>query len=190
VPKIFNIAILASGGGSNAQKIIDFQRNKDCNYKVVLLASNRKNSFALQRAQAAGIDHFHFSDSDLISAHFLSKFSNIDFIILAGFLSKIPESLIQKFEDRIINIHPSLLPAHGGKGMYGIHVHKAVKGNKEMITGLTIHLVNENYDDGKIIFQAAIPVTENDSAQDIASNVLALEHKFYPKVISEWLQDL
>jgi len=179
------IAILASGTGSNARKIVEHL--KDNQYiEVALIASNRKNAGVLDMASDNGIatqviTRADFYDSDT----FLSELqtANIDWVILAGFLWLVPANLIQAFPNRIVNIHPALLPAYGGKGMYGMNVHRAVKENKDIVSGMTIHLVNEKYDDGAIVFQGRTDIDAEDTAEDIAAKVLELEHQYYPTVV-------
>lgn len=179
------IAILASGTGSNAQKIIQYLKDhKDI--EVALVASNRPQAKVLAMAtdfdiETAVIRKAEFYDSDQFLSTLRDK--NINWIVLAGFLWLIPASLIEAYPDRIVNIHPSLLPAYGGKGMYGMHVHQAVQASGDRISGMTIHLVNEKYDDGAIIFQARTDIESTDTAEDIAAKVLALEHQYYPIVV-------
>ncbi|PRY85340.1 phosphoribosylglycinamide formyltransferase [Mongoliibacter ruber] len=183
-----NIAILASGSGSNAEEIVKYFADSKKG-KVALIASNKKDAFVLERAKKLQIPHFTFSKSELESGELVQKLqeAKIDWVILAGFLLKIPSNLIQAFSDRIINIHPALLPKYGGKGMYGMHVHHAVKNAGDQESGITIHLVNEHYDEGKIIFQAAVPVSAEDSPEDIAAKVHKLEYKYFPNVIESLL---
>tara|TARA_R110001592_G_scaffold101302_1_gene286650 strand:+ start:63747 stop:64340 length:594 start_codon:yes stop_codon:yes gene_type:complete len=179
-----NIAILASGSGSNAEKIIKhFQGSTKA--RIALVASNKKGAYVLERAKKLNVPSHVFSKGDLESGEFsqLLQEQKIDFVVLAGFLLQIPSNLIQAFPDLMVNIHPALLPNYGGKGMYGDHVHRAVKASGDTETGITIHLVNENYDEGKIIFQTAVAVSENDSPEQIAEKVHVLEHKYYPKII-------
>ena len=185
-----NIAILASGSGSNAEAIINYFSNHD-SIKVALVLSNRKSAYVLERAQNHDITALHFSkevyqESDSF-LETLERFE-IDYIVLAGFLKLIPSYLIEAFPDRIINIHPALLPKYGGKGMYGMHVHEAVKKNGEAYSGMTIHLVNEHFDEGRILFQDKVKLEEKDTAQEIASKVLKLEHKHYPEQIERWIK--
>lgn len=153
--------------------------------KIVLVASNKKDALVLERAKKFNVPTFIFSKSDMekgvVSAALVKK--KIDFVILAGFLLKVPVELIRTFPDRIVNIHPALLPSYGGKGMYGMRVHEAVKNAGDEETGITIHLVDENYDEGKIVFQAAVPIDKEDSPEQIADKVHGLEHKYYPNVI-------
>ncbi len=178
------LAILASGSGSNAEKIMEyFQHSKKA--QIALVASNKADAFVLERARKFDVPTFTFTGKELDSGLLLQKLQkeNIDWVILAGFLLKIPEDLIGAFPDHMVNIHPALLPKYGGKGMYGRLVHDAVKSSGDTETGITIHLVNEHYDEGKIIFQAAAPVTESDTPETIAAKVHALEHRYFAEVI-------
>ena len=178
------IAILASGNGTNAEAIIEHFKNVT-SASVVLLGSNNTNAYVLQRATDHGIPHFTFEKKELengsVKAFLLIK--RIDLIVLAGFLLKMPENVIQAFPNAIVNIHPALLPKFGGKGMYGDRVHQAVKDSGEKVTGISIHWVNEHYDEGKIIFQEQVAIDDSDTPQSIAEKVHLLEHKYYPKVI-------
>lgn len=181
------IAIFASGSGSNAQKIIEyFADNK--NIIVDSVWTNNPSAYVLERAKKCGIDSFIFSREEFKSTLFVVeklKNRNINLIVLAGFLWLIPSNLIQNF--RIINIHPALLPKYGGKGMYGMNVHQAVVENKEIESGISIHFVNEKYDEGEIIFQAVCPVLPSDSPEDVAEKVHQLEYKHFPEVIEKVL---
>lgn len=181
------IAILASGNGSNAENIC--KKIENDNIEINLIASNKKNAFVLERAKKLGVESLVFSKSELENGDLQKELlkRNIDFIVLAGFLLKIPESLINKFENRIINIHPALLPKFGGKGMYGDNVHKAVKESGDKASGISIHLVNKEYDKGRIIFQAKCLVEDKDSPEDIANKVHELEYKHFPKVIENYI---
>lgn len=181
------IAIFASGTGSNAQKIIDFFRNSKT-VKIALIVCNKPGAGVLNIAKNENIpslliekDRFFHGDAyiDDLNHH------NISFIVLAGFLWKIPPNLIMAFKGRIINIHPALLPSYGGKGMYGKKVHEAVIAAKEKESGISIHYVDEIYDHGTTIFQATCPVLETDTADSLAQRIHQLEHEFYPKVINE-----
>lgn len=181
------IAIFASGTGSNAAKIIDHLKNHK-SISVSLIVSNKVDAGVLNIATQSSIPTLILEKEKFFRGNAFTdelKEAGIDFIILAGFLWKIPTALIKKFPDRIINIHPALLPKYGGKGMYGQHVHQAVIDNKETESGITIHFVDEHYDHGDIIFQAKCSVQENDTASSLAAKVLQLEHKYYPKVIEE-----
>jgi phosphoribosylglycinamide formyltransferase-1 len=179
-----NIAILASGSGSNAEKIVEYFKNSS-KAQVALIASNKKGAFVLERANKLGVPSLVFSKSELENGSLTDALTDqkIDFIVLAGFLLQVPDNLIAAFPDQMVNIHPALLPNYGGKGMYGANVHRAVKASGDTETGITIHLVNERYDEGKIIFQAAVKISKEDSPDQIAEKVHTLEHKYYPKVI-------
>ena len=157
--------------------------------EISLIGSNKKEAFVLERAKKFNVPTFTFSKTELESGLVTKKLQEvgIDWVVLAGFLLKIPTDLIHAFPDRIINIHPALLPNYGGKGMYGMKVHEAVKVAGEKETGITIHLVNEHYDEGKIIFQAAVPILPEDSPEDIAQKVHQLEYKYFPNVIESLL---
>lgn len=182
------IAILASGNGSNAEEIIKhFQHSSKG--KVVLVGSNKSDAFVLERAKKFDLPIFTFNRKQLEEGDVVKKLkeAEVDFVVLAGFLLKIPLNLIHAFPDRIVNIHPALLPKYGGKGMYGMNVHQAVKDSGDKETGITIHLVNEHYDEGKIIFQAAVAINSNDTPEEIAQNVHQLEYKYFPNVIESLL---
>ncbi|MDI1321924.1 MAG: phosphoribosylglycinamide formyltransferase [Algoriphagus sp.] len=182
------LAILASGSGSNAEKIMEHFQNST-KAKVALVASNKADAFVLERAKKFGVPAFTFTRKEMDAGLLLQKLQEekIDWVILAGFLLKIPEDLIRAFPDHMVNIHPALLPKYGGKGMYGSLVHEAVKAAGDTETGITIHLVNEHYDEGKIIFQAAASVTPEDTPDTIAEKVHALEHRYFPEVIESLL---
>ncbi len=184
-----NIAIFASGEGTNTQQIIDYFKDSDI-VKIAFIISNKSTANVLVRAKNAGIktvliDKKLFYDSNQIVE--LLKSENIDLIVLAGFLWMIPENLIKAFPNKIVNIHPALLPKFGGKGMYGMNVHKAVIEAKEKESGISIHYVNEKYDEGKIISQHSCVVNENDTAETLAEKIHVLEGKFFPKVIEQIL---
>jgi phosphoribosylglycinamide formyltransferase-1 len=187
-----NIAILASGAGSNAQKILEHFSNR-MDITVRLIVSNKQEAGVLNIAKAASIDTFvvtrdsFYSSTDLLVE--LNK-RNIDFIVLAGFLWLIPPYLIQHYPDRIINIHPALLPKYGGKGMYGHFVHEAVHLAKDNHSGITIHYVNEKYDEGSIVFQERCEILPSDQPEDIAKKVQILEHLYYPTVIDQLVSSL
>jgi phosphoribosylglycinamide formyltransferase-1 len=153
-----------------------------------LIISNQPNAYIHKRAETLKIPSFTFTKEQFFDAkpvlELLTEY-NIDAIVLAGFLLKIPTLLIQHFPDKIINIHPALLPKFGGKGMYGIKVHQAVKEAGETETGITIHYVNENYDDGNILFQARCPISADDTAEMIAAKVHLLEYEYYPQIIEK-----
>ena len=180
------IAMFASGSGSNVENIIRyFLNSRELEFPFVI--SNRSDAFVHERAKKLMIPSYFFKKSDFEDGTVLEflQGKGIDFIVLAGFLLKIPENLLKVYPDRIINIHPALLPKFGGKGMYGSHVHEAVVASGEKETGITIHYVNENYDEGQIIFQAKCPVLSGDSPDDVAAKVHALEYEHFPRVIGE-----
>jgi phosphoribosylglycinamide formyltransferase-1 len=187
-----NIAILASGAGSNAQKILEHFSDR-MDIAVRLIVSNKQEAGVLNIAKIASIDTFivtrdsFYSTTDLLVE--LDK-RNIDFIVLAGFLWLIPPYLIQHYPDRIINIHPALLPKYGGKGMYGHFVHESVHLAKETHSGITIHYVNEKYDEGSIVFQERCEILPSDQPEDIAKKVQVLEHSYYPTVIDQLVSSL
>jgi len=182
-----HIAIFASGSGSNARKILEYFEHRE-DVDISLIVTNKRKAGVLNHAKefdipTARIDRSFFYDSQAILDILNSE--KIDFIVLAGFLWLIPSYLIAAYPNNIVNIHPALLPKYGGKGMYGHHVHEAVKVNGELESGMTIHFVNENFDEGDHIFQAKCALEEEDSAEDIARKVLALEHENYAKVIDD-----
>ncbi len=185
------LAILSSGSGSNAAKIFDYFKNHPT-ISVELLVYNRKEAGVLQQAEKAGVPTFYFSKKQFIQEPeaLLALFNQIqiDYILLAGFLLKIPGLLTQAFDGKMLNIHPSLLPKFGGTGMHGNHVHEAVKSSGLDQTGLTIHEVNQEYDSGKVVFQARCPVFPTDSVSDIAARVLLLEHAHYSFVAEQFIQ--
>lgn len=183
------IAIFASGSGSNAENIAHYFSN-DPDVSVTLILTNNPNAFVLERAKKLGIKSILFEKEDFLKTdkilHFLIK-NDIKLIVLAGFLLKMPKNLIKAFPHKIINIHPALLPKYGGQGMYGDKVHEAVITAHEKESGITIHYVNEHYDEGEIIFQAKCPVTPTDTADDVANKVHALEYEYFPGVIRQVL---
>jgi phosphoribosylglycinamide formyltransferase-1 len=187
---ITNIAVFASGSGSNAQKIMDyFQGSVDIRVKYLL--SNNKEAYVLERAKKMGIETKTFNRKDFHESDEIVNFlvnNEVSWVVLAGFLWMIPENLIRAFPNQIINIHPALLPLHGGKGMYGMHVHTAVHKAKDKESGISIHLVNEKYDEGEIVFQAKCLLDENDTPESIAQKVLKLEHEHFPKVIESLIK--
>lgn len=181
-----NILLFASGSGTNAENIIlHFQKTNTA--KVVAVFSNNPNAMVLERAKNLNVATFVFSREDLSAEIVLDKVNQFqpDLIVLAGFLWKFPLNIIAAYPNKIINIHPALLPKYGGKGMYGMNVHRAILENKETETGITIHYIDEHYDEGDIIFQEKVSVEECASAEEIASKVHELEHEFFPKVIEK-----
>lgn len=184
------VAILASGSGSNAAALMNHFSNTE-GIDVVLVGSNRSSAGVLEKANQAGVASLHFSREELDSGELLKKLETlkIDWVLLAGFLLKIPVEFCRAFENKILNIHPSLLPKFGGEGMFGMHVHRAVFEAEEKESGMTIHYVNERYDEGAIVFQGRIDVSEFNSAEEIALEVLKLEHEYYPRVAREVILD-
>ena len=184
--KKVSILIFASGNGSNAENIITYFKKKaiDINWMII---TNNKNAGVIKRSIKMGVPYLVFNKKDFYENIFLKKISLINpkLIILAGFLLKVPENLIKKFDNKIINIHPSLLPKYGGKGMYGMHVHKEVIKNKEEQSGISIHYVNNQYDDGKIIFQKSTKITYPFTGEELAKKIHELEMKYFPEVIEK-----
>jgi len=190
--KMKKIVIFASGSGTNAENIA-LHFNKSQLAEVVCIFSNSENAKVLERAKKHNIPSEVFSKEDFFGDKVLQKLNSIqpDLIILAGFLLKFPQNIIQSFPDKIINIHPALLPKFGGKGMYGMNVHRAVLENKEVETGITIHFVNENYDEGSIIFQKSVPLSITETPESVAAKVHELEQRYFPEVIEKLInQDL
>ena len=187
----YRIAIFASGEGSNAENITNYFKGYDA-INVVLIVSNRADVGVIRRAKKLKIPYLISPRDELNSIKFLKLLEqeNIDIIILAGFILKIPIHLITAFAHRIINIHPALLPKYGGKGMYGNKIHKAVLLNKEKESGITIHLVNEHYDEGKILFQKSCKVMEDDDISDLAHRIHQLEYEFFPKIIEDYINSI
>ena len=185
------VVIFASGSGSNAENLIKFFHNSD-NASVVQVLTNNPHAKVLDRCKRLKVSALSFNriaftqTEDVLN---ILKSNQPDLIVLAGFLWKFPENILKNFPNKVINIHPALLPKFGGKGMYGMNVHKAVVENKETETGITIHYVNENYDEGAIIFQAKCKVKASDSAEDVATKIHKLEMEHFPKVIDRLLNE-
>lgn len=187
---MINAAIFASGEGTNADNLITYFKN-DTRIKIKLVITNKDTAGVIKRAED------HKKTVQIISKEALTNYTDkiieflkgekIDLIILAGFLLKIPEKLVKAFPDKIVNIHPALLPNYGGKGMYGMKVHEAVIANKDKESGITIHFVNEEYDKGRIILQAKCAIDANDTAESLAKKVHALEYEYFPKAIEKLL---
>ncbi|MDR0541571.1 MAG: phosphoribosylglycinamide formyltransferase [Dysgonamonadaceae bacterium] len=180
------IALLASGSGSNVENIVRYFDGKT-GWEFPLIISNKADAHVHERAKKLHIPSFTFPKAGFENGDVLQLLQqhNIDCIVLAGFLLKVPANLLQAYPDKIINIHPALLPKYGGKGMYGKYVHEAVVAGRETETGITIHYVNENYDEGQIIFQARCKVLPTDSPEDAANKVHALEYRYFPEVIEK-----
>ena len=183
------IVIFASGSGTNAQRITEYFSVTNV-ARVVTIFSNRGDAYVLQRAKnmkvpAVVFNRTDFYDNDTILDYLRSI--NPDIIVLAGFLWKVPEKIVAAFPNAIVNIHPALLPNYGGAGMYGQHVHRAVIENREKQSGISIHYVNENYDEGAMIFQASCDVKEDDTPDTLAQRIHALEYEHYPRIIEQIL---
>ena len=185
------IVIFASGSGTNAENLIKFFHNRE-NVSVIQILTNNPHAKVLERAKKLKVSALSFNKiaftetNDVLD---VLKSANPDLIILAGFLWKFPEHILSEFPNKVINIHPALLPKYGGKGMYGMHVHEAIVNNKDKETGITIHYVNEQYDEGAIIFQAKCEVNASDSAQDVANKIHKLEMEHFPKVVEKLLNE-
>jgi phosphoribosylglycinamide formyltransferase-1 len=181
-----NIALFASGSGSNVENIIRyFQDDVDLHFPLII--SNKQDAYVHERAKKLQVPSFFYKKDCFENGEVLAFLgeNKIDFIVLAGFLLKIPDNIIRAYPNKILNIHPALLPKFGGKGMYGSHVHEAVVAHKETESGITIHYVNENYDDGQIIFQATCEVLPADTPEDVAVKVHALEYRYFPNIIKK-----
>ena len=187
--KLIKLAIFASGSGTNAENIINyFTGSTQC--KIELVLCNKNNAYVLERAKNLGVESLVFSASQLNDSEMIDEQLHkreIDFLILAGFLLKVPDRLLEKYPSKIINIHPALLPSYGGKGMYGMNVHRAVIAAGEKESGITIHLVDEHYDNGKILFQAKCNISPEDTPEDLASKIHLLEQAHFPRVIEEYI---
>ena len=184
------IAIFGSGAGSNAENICSFFANSP-DIEIVLIGTNNKNAFLIQRAEKLQIPVLVFSKSELNDFEELNQklmTLEVDYVVLAGFLLKLPVKMIEKYAKKIINIHPSLLPKYGGKGMYGVNIHKAVLKNRETKSGITIHLVNEKYDDGEILLQKSCKIIPTESILSLSEKISALEQSYFPKTIKNYIQ--
>ena len=184
------IAVLASGSGTNAENIIRYFREKS-SACVALVLTNRQNAFVLERSRWLEVPCFYFPKSDWENGEAILSVlreHDIDFVVLAGFLARVPDLILHAYPNKMINIHPSLLPKFGGKGMYGDRVHEAVIAAGEEESGITIHYTNEHYDEGAIICQVKCPVLPEDTPDDLAHRIHALEYDTYPKVIEKLLE--
>ena len=185
------IVIFASGSGTNAENLIKFFHNRD-NASVILVLTNNPHAKVLDRCKKLNVSALSFNKIAFTETNdvlHILKNAKPDLIVLAGFLWKFPKNILDVFPNKVINIHPALLPKFGGKGMYGMHVHNAIVNHKEKETGITIHYVNEKYDDGAIIFQAKCEVKTADSADDVAKKIHFLEMKYFPEVVNSLLND-
>lgn len=182
------IVIFASGSGTNAENIIKHFKNSSIGMVVSIFTNNPK-AYVIERAKNFQLPTEIFSKDELNSDKILQKLNDIrpDLIVLAGFLLKFPENIIARYPNKIINVHPALLPKYGGKGMYGMNVHKAIVENKEKETGISIHYVNENYDEGNIIFQKKVTVLITDTPEVVAEKIHELEQKYFPAIVEEVL---
>lgn len=192
-----NIVVFSSGSGSNFQSIINAISTGVLDATITGLITDRENIRAIERANNNNIPYSIVSPKNFDSKNEyelkllkIINFYHANILVLAGYLKKIPSSVIDLFRNRILNIHPSLLPKYGGKGFYGIKVHEAVIQNGELESGCTVHLVNEIYDDGPILGQIKVPINSNDTPSDLAQKILAEEHRLYPQIISEFLKTL
>ena len=187
-----NIALFASGTGSNVYNIIQHFKAKDL-INIVAVLSNNEDAGALNHAKKENISTLIFSKEEFISSIKVEEFlaeKKVDLVVLAGFLLRVPETLLDLYPNKIINVHPALLPNYGGKGMYGMHVHNAVIAAKEKKSGITIHLVNEKYDDGAAIAQFECSLSESDSAKGLAEKISILEKSHFPKTIEEYISKI
>ena len=190
--KTVKIALFASGSGTNVENITNYFNGKTT-AKPVCVLCNKPDAFVLERAKRLGLPSMTFNRADFNDGKKITEYlrqNEIDLIVLAGFLWLVPQYLINEYPNRIVNIHPALLPKFGGKGMYGMNVHEAVKQSGETETGITIHLIDGNYDKGSTVFQAKVQVAPTDTPDDIAHKVHALEYEYYPKVIEEIAQKI
>lgn len=182
-----NIAVLASGNGTNAENIIRYFQDSE-SVHIGLVLTNRETAFVMERARCLNVPSVYIPKEEWkegMSVLALLRDRKIDFIVLAGFLARVPDCILHAYPNKIINIHPSLLPKFGGKGMYGNRVHEAVVAAGEKESGITIHYINENFDEGKIIRQYKCPIWPGETAEQVAEKVHALEYEYYPQVIAE-----
>jgi len=185
------LAIFASGSGSNAENICRYFKNNS-SVSVVLICTNKLDAFVVKRAKKLNIPVTFITKTELnrfYSLHKALQNNKVDFIILAGFLLKLPTIMVEKYRNRILNIHPSLLPKYGGKGMYGNNVHEAVLENKELESGISIHFVNQNYDKGELILQEKCSVSENETLETLTAKIHQLEKKHFPLTIEKVLKN-
>ena len=185
---MFRLALFASGSGTNVQNICEYFQNHN-SIKPEIVLSDKEDAYALERARLLNVKSEHFNYIRTSSEELLEiiKDHNVTHIVLAGYMRLVPSKIIKTFKNKILNIHPSLLPKFGGKGFYGHHVHKSVLESNEVESGITIHLVNEKYDDGKILFQKSIPIFDYDDVESLSSRIHNLEYKYYPQIIEKYL---
>lgn len=187
---MIKIAIFASGNGTNAQRITEYFGERQGVITVDLILSNKKDAFVLERAKKLGVTSMTFSRQEFYESASITdllKDHAIEYIVLAGFLWLVPDSILKAFPDRILNIHPALLPKYGGNGMFGMKVHEAVIASHDKESGITIHLVNERYDEGQILFQAKCIIGDSDTPVSLAEKIHALEYNYYPQVIENFI---
>jgi phosphoribosylglycinamide formyltransferase-1 len=185
------LAIFASGSGSNTENICNYFANH-ADIEVVFICTNKRDAFIVKRAEKLNIPVIFITKTELnsfVDLHEKLKNDKVDVIILAGFLLKLPTIMVEKYPNRILNIHPSLLPKYGGRGMYGDNVHKAVLENKEIESGISIHFVNQNYDKGELILQEKCSVSENETLETLAAKIHQLEKKYFPLTIEKVLKN-
>lgn len=178
---MLKMAVFVSGGGTNLQSLIDATQNGSIDGEIVLVVSNRKNAYGLERARNASIKAETIKDQEVLIQRLQEE--NVELIVLAGYLAIIPEKLVQLYPNRILNIHPSLIPAFCGPGFYGIHVHEAVLKRGAKVSGATVHFVNEEVDGGPIVIQEAVDIADLETAEDIQQRVLKIEHRILPKAV-------
>jgi len=190
MPKL-SIAVFASGGGTNLQSLIDASKKGMFDGKIAAVISNNSGAFALERARKENIATYHisskkFPDRNLFVSEILNTLQNreINLIVLAGYMKLLPLEVVRKYRNRILNIHPALLPKYGGKGMYGMNVHKAVIESGDKISGATVHFVDEIFDHGVVLIQRTVPVLPDDDPETLAARVLKVEHKILPVAVS------
>lgn len=189
----YRLALLGSGNGTNAQQITEYFVAQGGDTVVDCILYNRRDAYIARRAEQLGVPSRYFRSSEFRDGEAVVSYlreRGVTHVVLAGFLLLVPQTLIDAFPGRIVNIHPALLPKYGGKGMYGHHVHEAVVAHHERETGITIHVVDQHYDHGKILFQATCQVTSNDSADDVAAKIHSLEKEHFPRVIDQWIHGI
>jgi phosphoribosylglycinamide formyltransferase-1 len=187
---MIRIAVFASGSGTNAQRITEYFRERPRFISVELILSNRKDAFVLERAKNLGVPSVTFSRQEFYESNLipdLLKQYAIDYVVLAGFLWLVPDSVLKAFPDKILNIHPALLPAYGGKGMFGMRVHETVISQHDKESGITVHLVNSRYDEGNILFQAKCTISETETPESLAQKIHGLEYEYFPRVIEHYI---
>ena len=188
---MYRVAIFGSGSGTNAQNILKYFEESEV-ARVHLVLTNKRSAGIIDRARPYGVPVVVFDRDQMESGIVLERLEShkIDFIVLAGFLWKLPVEIVQRFENKVLNIHPALLPDYGGEGMYGMNVHRAVVENEEEETGITIHYVTAEYDEGEVVFQDSVEIDPDDTAEEVAGKVQELEHRHFPSVIESVLTDL